>query len=73
MPTTILDGESLDDARRRRFREESEFDARIAGTATACWRCNTFYDIGCHSCPSCRAANANVDLDLAQRQMEGEQ
>ena len=28
MPTTILDGESHDDARHRRFREEAEIDAR---------------------------------------------
>ena len=32
MPTTILDGESHEDARRRRFQEEAEIDARIAGS-----------------------------------------
>lgn len=29
MPTTILHGESLEDAYRRRFREEAAIDARI--------------------------------------------
>lgn len=29
MPTTILDGESHEDARRRRFREEAAIDAKI--------------------------------------------
>ena len=30
MPTTILDGESHDDARRRRFREKAEVDERTS-------------------------------------------
>lgn len=32
MPTTILDGESHEDARRRRFQEEAAIDARIAAS-----------------------------------------
>ncbi len=32
MPTTILDGESIEQARARRFAEESAIDARIAAS-----------------------------------------
>jgi hypothetical protein len=60
MPTTILDGESHEDARRRRFQEEAAIDARISGT-TLCWRCNHDYSITESNCPSCRATNANMD------------
>lgn len=32
---------------------------------TLCWNCNTPYEINVASCPSCGAANANVNLELA--------
>lgn len=42
MPTTILDGESHEDARRRRFQEEAAIDASIAASiATRCNYCGT--------------------------------
>ncbi len=71
MPTTILDGETLEQARARRFREEAAIDARIAGE-TLCWCCSSAYAKLDAFCPTCGKANANVDLDLAQRQMGGE-
>lgn len=68
MPTTILDGETYEQAKHRRFKEEAEIDARIAGT-TLCWNCNTVYPIIDRSCPKCNSFNANIhpeDLGVKQ-------
>lgn len=60
MPTTIIDGETHEQAKSRRFREEAAIDARISGT-TLCWRCTHEYSITASNCPRCRATNANMD------------
>ncbi len=69
MPTTILDGESYEQARKRRFAEEAAIDARLAGE-TLCWNCSTAYKKADASCPACGKANANVDSILANAQMK---
>lgn len=61
MPTTLLDGESWEQARARRFREEAEIDARISET-TLCWQCNAPYPIADACCPKCNAFNANITM-----------
>lgn len=69
MPTTILDGETYEDAKKRRFREEALFSERIDGITTCCWRCNAAYPMHSTPCPKCDAINANVDPEGAARQM----
>ncbi len=69
MPTTILDGESYEQARKRRFAEEAALDAWIAGE-TLCWNCSAAYKKDDASCPACGKANANVDSVLANAQMK---
>ena len=72
MPTTILDGETLEQAYKRRFKEEPETDARILGR-TLCWRCNADYERRSATCPNCQAINGNVDPKGALRQVNGPQ
>lgn len=61
MPTTILDGETYEDAKTRRFREEAWIDARLA-SETLCWQCNAPYPIADHHCPTCGAFNGNITM-----------
>ena len=72
MPTTILHGETYEDAKKRRFREEAATDARILGQ-TLCWRCNAAYEAHSTPCPNCQAINGNVDPKGAMRQANGPQ
>lgn len=69
MPTTIFEGETIEQARTRRFREEAALDAWIAGE-TLCWNCSVAYNKSDASCPSCGKANANVNSVLANAQMK---
>lgn len=64
MPTTLLDGETWEQANTRRFREESEIDARLMAelkTTTLCWSCCAPYPITDPCCPVCHNFNANTD------------
>ena len=73
MPTTILDGETIEQARARRFREEAEIEAEINARVfgvTLCWKCSAPYRIDAERCPLCLATNGNVDFDKAKQEME---
>lgn len=36
---------------------------------TMCWNCNHSYDITVTVCPKCGAANGNISLEVAQREV----
>lgn len=68
MPTTILFGETYEQARERRFREEAAIDAKIAeriASETLCWSCSSAYPKDVQRCPTCKASNANINPEAA--------